>query len=215
MEERSTRARKMNYDESDDSRESSEFEEPIKIRLTLKPQADKRKKKKKKQEEDYDDENYDIYDEGSDDDIIPTPALDDEGLTDDEQNYQPDVSKMTERQRAKLLDEEDNTLVSLSNKAHSRKILTAEEIELKKAENARKRKNMLEKKLDEEKQDTINKLLKRRAVKTGTRSKKLENDADLEGIQRERPRRPQLDHPALLRWTSTKESITFRVPQAF
>ncbi|SCU98402.1 LAMI_0F14466g1_1 [Lachancea mirantina] len=44
--------------------------------------------------------------------------------------------------------------------------LTEEEQQLRRAENARKRKNLSEKKLEEEKQDVINKLLRRRAGKS-------------------------------------------------
>lgn len=44
--------------------------------------------------------------------------------------------------------------------------LTEEEQQLRRAENSRKRRNLSEKKLEEEKQDTINRLLKRRAGKS-------------------------------------------------
>ena len=53
-------------------------------------------------------------------------------------------------------------------------LLTEEEIQLRKAENARKRKNLKDKKLEEEKRDTINKLLRKRAGKA--RSRQQGND---------------------------------------
>jgi Ino eighty subunit 2 len=217
-----------NYEEAEPSNAPRKVGRPKKNKATttakkVKPNVGERVKRQAKKV-DYDDyDSYDNYDEQylSDDDIIPTPALDDEGLSEDEQQYQPDVTKMTERQRARLLDDDNDTdggdskLLSLGDKKSKKKVLTAEETELRKAEIARKRKNMLEKKLDEEKQDTINKLLKRRAVKTGTRSKKsLDEEVDEEGRLRERPRRPQLDHPALLRWVSRGESLQLRVPDA-
>ena len=55
-------------------------------------------------------------------------------------------------------------------------MLTEEEIQLRKVENARKRKNLKDKKLEEEKRDTINKLLKKRAGKA--RSRQQGNDDD-------------------------------------
>ncbi|CAI4051297.1 hypothetical protein SUVZ_14G1160 [Saccharomyces uvarum] len=57
-------------------------------------------------------------------------------------------------------------LLDLLEDGGSKKKLTDEEIQLRRAENARKRKNLSEKRLEEEKQDTINKLLKKRAGKS-------------------------------------------------
>ncbi|CAI1672488.1 hypothetical protein SEUBUCD646_0N01160 [Saccharomyces eubayanus] len=57
-------------------------------------------------------------------------------------------------------------LMDLLEDGGSKKKLTDEEIQLRRAENARKRKNLSEKRLEEEKQDTINKLLKKRAGKS-------------------------------------------------
>jgi Ino eighty subunit 2 len=160
---------------------------------------------------DYDDEEF----EDEDEDVIPTPALDDEGLSEDEEVDQtPDLTKMTERQRAKLLNEdfpkeESPSLISLSNDIQKRRVLTEEENQLRKAEIARKRKNLTEKKLEEEKQDTINKLLKRRAGKAS--AAQLEEDE--ENLNKEKPRRPQLQHPALFSWVSKKDSLALRVPE--
>lgn len=200
-------------------------------------------------------DNDHIDDEGqfNDEDVIPTPALDD--LSDDDlESYsdinqrQPDLTKMTERQRAML---DDNTTVSadefdsdssqistnshlavlksknsqflsLSNNIRKRNVLTEEENQIRRAEIARKRKNLSEKKLEEEKQDTINKLLKRRA-KT-TRTKKggpVDNDADDDGIdgmdgkKREKSRRPQPQHKALFRWVSNKHGLKLGIPEEF
>ncbi|QLL32527.1 hypothetical protein HG536_0D00490 [Torulaspora globosa] len=57
-------------------------------------------------------------------------------------------------------------LQELLGDSHSRRSLTEEEAQLRRAENARKRKNLSEKRLEEEKQETINKLLRRRAGKS-------------------------------------------------
>ncbi|QLQ79402.1 hypothetical protein HG537_0C00490 [Torulaspora globosa] len=48
----------------------------------------------------------------------------------------------------------------------NRRSLTEEQAQLRRAENARKRKNLSEKRLEEEKQETVNKLLRRRAGKS-------------------------------------------------
>ncbi|CEP64607.1 Ies2p LALA0_S12e02806g [Lachancea lanzarotensis] len=54
----------------------------------------------------------------------------------------------------------------LDNSSRRNSKLSEKELQLRRAENARKRKNLSEKKLEEEKQDTINKLLRRRAGRT-------------------------------------------------
>lgn len=152
--------------------------------------------------------------------VIPTPALDDDLLlTDEETEYTPDVTKMTERQRAKLENEEagaqvqeqqhQQQLLSLSNDVHKRRVLTEEENQLRKAEIARKRKNLTERNLEEEKQETINKLLKRRAGKVSAATLKEDEEVNL----KEKPRRPQIEHPALFSWVSKKDTLALRVPE--
>lgn len=162
----------------------------------------------------YDDEDDIVSDSEN---VIPTPALDDELLlTDEETEYTPDVTKMTERQRAKLENEEtgvtqlqDQQLLSLSNDVHKRRVLTDEENQLRKAEIARKRKNLTERKLEEEKQETINKLLKRRAGKVSAATLKEDEEVNL----KEKHRRPQIQHEALFTWVSKKDTLALRVPK--
>ncbi|KAF3986363.1 hypothetical protein FT663_03994 [Candidozyma haemuli var. vulneris] len=126
----------------------------------------------------------------------------------------PDVSKLTERQRARLAEEEngkksddtmfqemDEQLLALNRKTQ-KKEETAEEIAVRKAENARRRADYKVKQLEEEKRDTLNKLLKRRAVKTRDK-----DEDDLDSKQTTlKPRRPNLNHPALIRWVCKPES---------
>ncbi|KAH3672777.1 hypothetical protein WICMUC_004183 [Wickerhamomyces mucosus] len=183
-------------------------------------------------------EEVEVEEEEEEEDIIATPALkdiDDEEIDDEYSDYkQRDLTRMTERQRAMLDDNEDNEIdsdssvisnnlsiqksknnqfLSLSNNIRKRRVLTEEENQIRRAEIARKRKNLSEKKLEEEKQDTINKLLKRRA-KT-TRTKKDDTaDIDDESLTKEKPRRPQLEHPALLRWVSQRNSLRLRIPES-
>ncbi|CAR21695.1 Ies2p [Lachancea thermotolerans CBS 6340] len=75
-----------------------------------------------------------------------------------------------------------NKMISelMDNTSRRSSKLTDQELQLRRAENARKRKNLSEKKLEEEKQDTINKLLRRRAGKSRAAmpaAQEQENDA--------------------------------------
>lgn len=80
-----------------------------------------------------------------------------------------------QQRRSKMLE----NLIGLQAKKHgNRKEFTDEEVQLRKAETARKRKNFIEKRLEEEKQDVLNKLLKRRAVKTKSSNKPAATGSD-------------------------------------
>ncbi|KAH3667454.1 hypothetical protein OGAPHI_003103 [Ogataea philodendri] len=121
-----------------------------------------------------------------------------------------DIVRMTERQRAKYTETGDDLsdrqgsgeLLELTNDRSKKKQFTEEELQLRRLENARKRKNFTMKRLEMEKQDTLNKLLLKRADK-------VRNLKNLEGKEygdeedptpTEAPRRPMLSHPALSRW---------------
>lgn len=84
-------------------------------------------------------------------------------------------------------------LTDLLGDGSTRKSLNEEEIQLRRAENARKRKNLSEKRLEEEKQETINKLLRRRAGKSRSH---LPREDDKEALGEagnfHKPRRPYL-----------------------
>jgi Ino eighty subunit 2 len=91
--------------------------------------------------------------EGEEDDELGGPEGDvdmdsDEDMSRDET---PDVTKLTRRQRAVLEQEEDGSLLALSNEAQKKKHLTAEEHAMRRAEMARRRKNLSEKRNEEEK----------------------------------------------------------------
>lgn len=143
-------------------------------------------------------------------------------LTDEEEwemNTGPtkDISKMTERQRKKVLEDSQSNvdsdadgLMQLSNERSKRKVLTEEELQLKKLETARKRRNFTEKKLEEEKQDTLNKLLKKRAVKV----RNLDSLND-EALSTELPRRPLLQHKLLLKYVSSKSGLSLGIPSLY
>lgn len=83
-------------------------------------------------------------------------------------------------------------LLELLGDGVSKKNLTEEEIQLRRAENARKRKNLSEKRSEEEKQETINKLLRRRAGKSRSHlpNEEEELDGSSESAAFSKPRRP-------------------------
>ncbi|KAK4561128.1 hypothetical protein LTR86_005083 [Recurvomyces mirabilis] len=95
---------------------------------------------------------------------------DDSGDSDnDSRSATPDLTKLTRRQRGRY-EETDASLMALSNEALKKKHLTAEEHAMRRAEMARRRKNLSEKRNEEEKMDTINKLLSKPAPKRRTRA---------------------------------------------
>ncbi|KFY82412.1 hypothetical protein V498_08593, partial [Pseudogymnoascus sp. VKM F-4517 (FW-2822)] len=85
----------------------------------------------------------------------------------------PDLSKLTKRQRARLDESGGGHLLALPDEVQVKKHLTAEEHAMRRAEMARRRKNLSEKRNEEEKMETINKLLKKQAPKTNARRRDL------------------------------------------
>ncbi|KAI9804740.1 MAG: hypothetical protein M1825_001108 [Sarcosagium campestre] len=77
----------------------------------------------------------------------------------------PDLAKLTKRQRSRLDEVMGGDLLEIPNETKAKKILSAEEHAMRRAEMARRRKNLSEKRNEEEKMDTINKLLKKQAPK--------------------------------------------------
>lgn len=73
----------------------------------------------------------------------------------------PDPTKLTRRQRGAPTD----TLLALSNEATKKKHFTADEISMRRAEMARRRKDLSEKRQEEEKKDTIRRLLEKQPSK--------------------------------------------------
>lgn len=145
-------------------------------------------------------EQVDADDLGEDDDLDADGSDDD----DNSRSATPDLSKLTRRQRGRYEEEEDVGLMALSNEALKKKHLTAEEHAVRRAEMARRRKNLSEKKNEEEKvrlyfptyaskmchvcsfrslilisiqMETINKLLKKPAPKRRTRAEMLADAA--------------------------------------
>lgn len=98
---------------------------------------------------------------------------------------------------------------------------TAEETALKRAEMARRRKNLTDQRLEEEKMDTINRLLKRQAPKMRGKSNNAtsgkaggdatpaaegEGQATVGGLEEEKP------EPKMIRLVSNKDGVRVYVP---
>ncbi|KAJ7219810.1 PAPA-1-like conserved region-domain-containing protein [Mycena haematopus] len=145
--------------------------------------------------------------------------------SEDSNPYAPASSsnrQLTARQ-AVLASAVDPSHVTLESSTTGKKSqFTASEVALRKEENARKRKNMIEKKLEDEKAETINRLLKKqsRPKKRNTaqvQSDMEDMDPDGEDDTTETPAAPTLP---MYRWVSTSRghdsmSISFSVPESF
>lgn len=215
--------------EEEDVEEMAEDSEDYEPEETSRPQRGTRTREtRKRQLAFYEDD--DIIE--SEEEVTPQPrkvtvklrkpaAKADEGLSDLESDYKQDTLRMTERQRAKLMEDDtperyeelmfakmDEQLLSLNRKTAKKKE-TAEQIALRKAENARRRADYKTKQLEEEKRDTLNKLLKRRATKT----REKQGDDVPESKRTLKPRRPTAEHPALVRWVCKPEVSLVGLPE--
>ncbi|GAV29638.1 hypothetical protein PMKS-003139 [Pichia membranifaciens] len=169
--------------------------------------------------DDEDDDEDDDRDE-DDDEVDDDEDLDLEENMDDIEESDVDFSKLSERQRSKVLgvseEPEETTpefyegkklpksVLALMEGSSKKKALTEEEIQLKKAEAARKRKTFNMRKLEAEKKETLKKLLHRKIDKVDAKKQEEEN---------ERRRRNQLKrkelitHKALFSWVSKTETV--------
>ncbi|MCJ1309103.1 hypothetical protein MMC25_002758 [Agyrium rufum] len=161
------------------------------------------------------DEDQDMDEEDDEDE-------DAEGESDDEEGNpvaasrdgSPDVSKMTKRQRGRH--DLGNDFLQLPMEPQIKKHLTAEEHAMRRAEMARRRKNLSEKRNEEEKMDTINRLLKKQAPK---RRGKLSNAEITAGVgpsplqeQTSVDAEVEKADPIFIRWVSNKHGSRLGVP---
>lgn len=165
-------------------------------------------------------------DEEEEGDVIPVnydddddEEEDDEDLFDydDEGSKNIDLSKLSDRQRAKYLGQSqepeeianefgDNKnlpkSVLMLMEGSQKKQLSEEEIELRKADAARKRKHFVMKKLEAEKKETLRKLLHRKVEKVDSKKQEEENERNrLNKLKRAE----LLKHRALFSWVSKTE----------
>ena len=129
----SVEAKEMAMDDDDDEELSD-------------PESDLEGDEEDAEGEDDDAEGEDDDEMGGQDDDVDMDS--DEDMSRDQT---PDVTKMTKRQRAIVNEDSDGALMALSNEAQKKKHLTAEEHAMRRAEMARRRKNLSEKRNEEEK----------------------------------------------------------------
>ena len=105
-------------------------------------------------------------------DTIKVDAINDSDLDSDDSNDSslPDLSKLTRRQRG---GEDDGALMALSNEAQKKKFFTPEQITMRRAEMARRRKDLSEKRNEQEKADTLRRLLHKPAPSRRSRAQVL------------------------------------------
>ncbi|CAH0055431.1 unnamed protein product [Clonostachys solani] len=151
--------------------------------------------------------------------------IDEEGVTqidgqgqgldsDDEdgsQDGEPDLAKMTKRQRARFEDGPQE-FMKLSDEVQAKKVFTAEELSMRRQEMARRRRNLSEKRNEEVKMETINKLLKKQAPKVNKKAAAAAAAAAAAGGEAT----PQDDgpraNPVFVRWVSSKNGTRVSVP---
>ncbi|KAL8657915.1 MAG: hypothetical protein Q9226_001440 [Calogaya cf. arnoldii] len=124
----------------------------------------------------------------------------------------PDLSKMTKRQRSRLDQVMGSDFLQLPMEPQIKKHLTAEEHAMRRSEMARRRKNLSEKRNEEEKLDTINRLLKKQAPKRRGKisAEEIATNAmapsEPSDIEFEKP------NPVYVRWVSDKDGSRVGVP---
>ncbi|KAK1986019.1 PAPA-1-like conserved region-domain-containing protein [Colletotrichum cereale] len=113
----------------------------------------------------------------------------------------PDLTKMTRRQRARFEDEPQQYM-KLSDEVQAKKVFTAEELSMRRLEMARRRRNLSDKRNEEVKMETINKLLKKQAPKTKGK-----------GVGDDTPNgESQKPDVAFVRWVNSKKGSVVAVP---
>ncbi|KAJ5835907.1 hypothetical protein N7447_001933 [Penicillium robsamsonii] len=168
------------------------------------------------EEEPTSDTDEDAEAEGDDQDGIAVPdvnvddldELDEEDEIDDGMDsdaFAIQSGKTTKRQRGNL----GNDFLQLPMEPQVKKHLTAEERQMRRAEMARRRKNLSEKRNEEEKMDTINRLLKKQAPKR--RGRQAAEAAD--GTPGQEIAEAEKADPTLVRWTSGPNGCRVSVPE--
>ncbi|KAH0363315.1 hypothetical protein KCU65_g7510, partial [Aureobasidium melanogenum] len=173
----------------------------------------------KELDDDDEDDDDELSDLQSGDEDLPGAEDDDEELDSDldgeEGDVTLDMTKLTRRQRAVYDEEQDESLMALSNEAQKKKHLTAEEHAMRRAEMARRRKNLSEKRNEEEKMDTINKLLKKPAPKRRTRAEIIAAQNAAEATPAYTEDGEEYFHPAsslFVRYVNNKDGSRIGVP---
>jgi len=168
--------------------------------------------------------------ESEEDNNPPEPESGSDDSSIDRETAAMQSARLTQRQAAMAGGLEVSHVVLEEGVSRKKKVLNASELALRREETARKRKNLSEKKLEDEKAETINRLLRKQSTR---RTRK--RDADASGAatpaNRTDGRRnnngqdgsdsedssPSKTPPetTTYRWISSASGITFSVPSSF
>ncbi|KAL0470957.1 PAPA-1-like conserved region domain-containing protein [Neurospora intermedia] len=195
------------YDDDDDDDELSELEsEPEDPELEDMAAAEDNAEEAEEEEDEDMDADGDEIEVAEDDAEAEEVELD----SDEEGGSRggtPDISKMTARQRAKV-GVASHEYMKLSDEVQAKKVFTAEELSMRRAEMARRRRNLSEKRNEEVKMETINKLLKKQAPKTNRKAALLNGDETPAGDAE-----PPKADPTFVRWINNKSGSRIAVPE--
>ncbi|KAF5628308.1 uncharacterized protein FTJAE_8845 [Fusarium tjaetaba] len=153
-------------------------------------------------DEDEEDEEEEEDDEGEGGDGGDDDDEDDDGDGNPDESI--DLTKMTKRQRARFEDDNAHQYMKLSDEVQAKKVFTAEELSMRRQEMARRRRNLSEKRNEEVKMETINKLLKKQAPKVNRKAAA----AGAGGL--EDSNKPD---PVFVRWVSNKTGVRVAVTE--
>ncbi|PWY89571.1 hypothetical protein BO94DRAFT_584818 [Aspergillus sclerotioniger CBS 115572] len=154
-----------------------------------------------------DDQDESILANGGAEDLDEEEEEEEEELDSDDDTPTADLSRMTKRQRGTL----GNDFLQLPMEPQVKKHLTAEERAMRRAEMARRRKNLSEKRNEEEKLDTINRLLRKQAPKRRGRIPAAEA-AEAASAEQEIQEYEKAD-PTMVRWVSGRNGSRVGVPE--
>lgn len=175
----------------------SDFERPTRVKKRRVVASDE-EEEEIEEEEEVEEEVEEEESDGLDSEELEFVDYNDQGT--------PDPQRMTSRQKSMLTEGGASAGDFLELPLSSRqKILSQEEQALKRTELARRRKNLSERKLEEEKMDTLNKLLYKQPKKgsnSGTETP-IEEEKDA------KKRREMISHAAMTSWKSCKAGMTF------
>ncbi|KAL8817836.1 MAG: hypothetical protein Q9223_003410 [Gallowayella weberi] len=166
--------------------------------------------------EDDDEELSDLGSEGEEDAEGDEDDIDQEiegrSVGEGSRSSTPDLSKMTKRQRSRLDQVMGSDFLQLPMEPQIKKHLTAEEHAMRRSEMARRRKNLSEKRNEEEKLDTINRLLKKQAPKR--RGKISAEEIATNAMAPPEPSDIEVEkaNPVYVRWVSDKSGSRVGVP---
>ncbi|CAI7573766.1 unnamed protein product [Penicillium manginii] len=183
--------------------------------MELEEEEDEEEEEEEEDEDDVTDSDAEGEPEDQDESAVPELNVEDLDEEDEEDDLDEEMDseglalnsgKTTKRQRGNLGDD----FLQLPMEPQVKKHLTAEERAMRRAEMARRRKNLSEKRNEEEKMDTINRLLRKQPPKRRGRGAVADTDgtpADQEGQE------PEKADPTMVRWVSNANGCKLGVPE--